>query len=243
MRPSRWEPRSPTTPRVEGSGRTVLACPTPAASARQPTRLPSRPIAGSLDPWPTSLTPLLAPGGLTACHGVHRPPDPRAGQTARPGFQEGMHHDRGQCELRRQPHRRPRAAAHRGWDRPGGVPGWRCRAGGTRRRRSSPSSCGATRPSTPASPLEGPPGRGRGPAASAELTAEDGSARSVGRSWPRSWGQACDGRRPRRSGPPGAPTSNDPGPRRGADLAWSPSGGPTGCLAGAGAELDQPHQK
>ena len=31
-RPSRREPRSPTTPRVEGSGRTVLACPTPAAS-------------------------------------------------------------------------------------------------------------------------------------------------------------------------------------------------------------------
>jgi hypothetical protein len=28
-----WEPRSPTAPRVEGSGRPVLACPTPAASA------------------------------------------------------------------------------------------------------------------------------------------------------------------------------------------------------------------
>ena len=28
-RPSWWEPRSPTAPRVEGSGRTVLACPTP----------------------------------------------------------------------------------------------------------------------------------------------------------------------------------------------------------------------
>ena len=27
----------------------------------------------------------LAPGGLSACHGVHRPPVPRAGQTARPG--------------------------------------------------------------------------------------------------------------------------------------------------------------
>jgi 2-iminobutanoate/2-iminopropanoate deaminase len=28
-----WGPRSPTAPRVEGSGRTVLACPTPAATA------------------------------------------------------------------------------------------------------------------------------------------------------------------------------------------------------------------
>jgi hypothetical protein len=28
-RPSWWEPRSPTPPRVEGSGRTVLACPPP----------------------------------------------------------------------------------------------------------------------------------------------------------------------------------------------------------------------
>jgi hypothetical protein len=36
--PSRWEPRSPTTPRVEGSGRTVLACPTPSRkhSTNQP---------------------------------------------------------------------------------------------------------------------------------------------------------------------------------------------------------------
>jgi hypothetical protein len=27
----------------------------------------------------------FAPGGLAACHGVHRPPGPRAGQTVRPG--------------------------------------------------------------------------------------------------------------------------------------------------------------
>jgi single-strand DNA-binding protein len=38
---------------------------------------------------PTSLALSLAPGGLSACHGVHRPPVPRAGQTARPGIQEG----------------------------------------------------------------------------------------------------------------------------------------------------------
>ena len=37
-RPSWWEPRSPTTPRVEGSGRTVLACPTP--SRKRPTNQP-----------------------------------------------------------------------------------------------------------------------------------------------------------------------------------------------------------
>jgi hypothetical protein len=38
-----WEPRSPATPRVEGSGRTVLACPTPAASAPTNTRVGHRP--------------------------------------------------------------------------------------------------------------------------------------------------------------------------------------------------------
>ena len=37
-RPSWREPRSPTTPRVEGSGRTVLACPTP--SRKHPTNQP-----------------------------------------------------------------------------------------------------------------------------------------------------------------------------------------------------------
>jgi hypothetical protein len=31
------------------------------------------------------------------------------------------------------------------------------------------------------------------------------------RCWPKSSGRACGGRRPRRSGPPGAPTSSDPG--------------------------------
>src|SRR5215208_3734454 len=55
----------------------------------QPSRHPSRPMVGELDRWPTALAPSLAPGGLLACHGVHRPPGPRAGQTARPGIQEG----------------------------------------------------------------------------------------------------------------------------------------------------------
>jgi hypothetical protein len=43
-----WEPRSPTTPRVEGSGRTVLACPTPSRKCRQPRRHLSRPRPASL---------------------------------------------------------------------------------------------------------------------------------------------------------------------------------------------------
>jgi hypothetical protein len=40
---SLWEPRSPTAPRVEGSGRTVLACPTTSRKRQsQPSRHPSR---------------------------------------------------------------------------------------------------------------------------------------------------------------------------------------------------------
>jgi hypothetical protein len=71
---SSWrEPRSPTTPRVEGSGRPVLACPTPAASTPPTNSAPEPATAGGLDPWPTSLARSLAPGGLAACHGVHRP--------------------------------------------------------------------------------------------------------------------------------------------------------------------------
>jgi hypothetical protein len=89
---SRWEPRSPTTPRVEGSGRTVLACPTPAASNPPTNPAPEPTTAGSLiQSWPTSLAPPLAPRGLSACHGVHRPPVPKAGQTARPGNRKGAH--------------------------------------------------------------------------------------------------------------------------------------------------------
>jgi hypothetical protein len=42
-----------------------------------------------IQPGPASLALSLAPGGLSACHGVHRPPVPRAEQTARPGIQEG----------------------------------------------------------------------------------------------------------------------------------------------------------
>src|SRR4029453_14938672 len=87
-----WEPRSPTTPRVEGSGRTVLACPTPSRKRPPTNPAPEPATAGNLiQNGPTSLAPPLAPGGLLACHGVHRPPVPRAGQTARPGNRKGQH--------------------------------------------------------------------------------------------------------------------------------------------------------
>src|SRR6266508_4364226 len=56
------------------------------ANELHPTRFLSRPMFGELDRWPTLLAPPLAPGGLLACHGIHRSPVPRAGQTARPGI-------------------------------------------------------------------------------------------------------------------------------------------------------------
>src|SRR5215211_7533084 len=51
----------------------------PAASVPPTNPAPEPSMLGSLDRWPTSLAPPLAPGGLLACHGVHRPPVPRAG--------------------------------------------------------------------------------------------------------------------------------------------------------------------
>jgi hypothetical protein len=60
-RPSWWEPRSPTAPRVEGSGRTVPGMPDPQPQApRQPTLLLSRPMVGNL----TSRTDFV---GSVAC--------------------------------------------------------------------------------------------------------------------------------------------------------------------------------
>jgi Single-strand binding protein family len=96
----------------------------------QPTRHLGRPQPAVDRVGPTSLAPPLAPGALLACHGVHRPPGPRAGQTARPGSRKGASHDRGQRQLRRQPHRRPRATAHRQRHRPSHVPSGRLRAAG-----------------------------------------------------------------------------------------------------------------
>jgi hypothetical protein len=97
-----------------------------------------------------------------------------------------------------------------GGDRPNHPPGGPVGAGGSRSRRSSPSSCGATRPSMWPSPWPRAAGwwswagssSGAGPlrmAAPARLW----------RWWPRSWGQACAGRRRRRPGPRAASSRLD----------------------------------
>jgi hypothetical protein len=120
--------------------------PDPSRKRRQPTRLLSRPMVGVVDRWPTSLAPSLAPGGLAACLGVHRPPVPRAGQTARPGNRKGRTMTEANVSfagnLTDQPELR-----HTEGGIAGPCSGWQCRVGGSRRRRSSPWSCGATRPS------------------------------------------------------------------------------------------------
>jgi hypothetical protein len=89
-RPSRREPRSPTTPWMEASGRTVLACPTPAA-CRSPNqagtgtghvRQPDRRVDRLR--WLRSLPP-------AACRHAKASTVPRVqGQTARPGNRKGQ---------------------------------------------------------------------------------------------------------------------------------------------------------
>src|SRR4029453_10969172 len=67
-----------------------MACPTP--SRKRSTNQPGTRADHSPQPdlvGRTSLAPSLAPEALLACLGGHRPPGPRAGQTARPGIQEG----------------------------------------------------------------------------------------------------------------------------------------------------------
>jgi hypothetical protein len=128
--PSWWEPRSPTAPRVEGSGRAVVACPTPsrkpspnqAGTRAEPARQPDRAGPASLAPW-------LAP---VAFRHARRPPFPGSkGRAARPARHSGgMHHDRGSRQLRRQPHRRPEV---------------RAAIGGPRRRSGPPGAVGSSR--------------------------------------------------------------------------------------------------
>ena len=148
---SRGEPRSPTTPRVEGSGRTVLACPTPAASTppTKPAREPS-PLGSLIQSGPTSLAPPLAPGRLLACHGIHRSPVPRAGQTARPGTGRGRTMTEASVSFAGNLTDNPELR-HTDGGIARAMAGWPCRVGGTRSRRSSLWSCGVTRPSMPAS--------------------------------------------------------------------------------------------
>src|SRR4029453_3333850 len=76
---SRWEPRSPPRPGWRDLAGRFLACPTPAPSP-PPTNSAPEPADGRRPDLvgPTSLAPPLAPGSLSACHGVHRPPGPRA---------------------------------------------------------------------------------------------------------------------------------------------------------------------
>jgi hypothetical protein len=141
----------------------------PAASPPPTNPAPEPASVGELGPWPTSLASPLAPGGLLACHGVHRPPGPRAGQTARPGNRKGQDHDRGSRQLRRQPHRPARGPLHRQRHRPGHVPGgrlWSAGAGAVvlhRGRLAGPGrACRAVAE-------QGKPGRGGGPAPAAGL--------------------------------------------------------------------------
>jgi hypothetical protein len=103
-------------------------------------------------------------------------PGPRAGQTARPGIRKGQDHDRGRRELRRQPDRRTPSCGTPRRGSPGPCSGWRCRAGGSRSRRSLPSSCGRPGRACRPVPSQGQPGHGRGPAPAAELDR---------RGWPR----------------------------------------------------------
>ena len=92
---------------------------------------------------------------------------------------KGQGHDRGQRQLRRQPHRPARGPLHRGRDRPGQVPGGRLReagAGGVVLHRDR-----VARPGRARQPVAGKGGRvvvvGR--LQQRSWTAENGSARSV----------------------------------------------------------------
>src|SRR5215207_1994617 len=74
----------------------------PAASA-PPTKpaLEPSPLGNLIQNGPTSLALLLAPGGLSACHGVHRPRFQGQGRPPGQATGKGQHHDRAERELRR----------------------------------------------------------------------------------------------------------------------------------------------
>ena len=143
--------RSPPTPRVEGSGRTVLACPTPSRKPHQPTRHLSRPrpavlIDGRLR-WLHRLP-------LVACrHATVSTVTRFQGQADRPGQATGRARTMTEAsvsfagnrtddpELRHTEGEIARAM-------------FRVAVSGRREQEASfsPWSCGSTRPSTPASP-------------------------------------------------------------------------------------------
>ena len=174
-----WEPHSPTTPRVEGSaGR----CCMPDPSRKRPPTNPA--------PEPSPLGNLIRTGRLRwfrrcpwrpwACHGIQPVlGSTRTGQTARPGTRKGRPMTEAAGELRRQPHRQPRGPLHR---RRVARAMFRVAVSGrrSRSRRSSPWSCGATRPSTRPSRSRRAAGSSSwASSSSGTWTAEDGSACSV----------------------------------------------------------------
>jgi hypothetical protein len=130
---------------------------TRAEHARQPDHMAD--FAGSIAcPWRSV--------GMPRC-----PPSPGSkGRADRPARQhEGADHDPGSRQLRRQPHRPPRAAAHREWDRPGHVP-----SGGVGSAGAGAVVLHLDRVARPgrarrAVPRQGQPSGGRGPAPAAEL--------------------------------------------------------------------------
>jgi hypothetical protein len=113
---------------VEGSGRTVLACPTPSRKhfTNQPGTRAGHSRRGHAGP--TSLARLLAPGAVSACHGVHRPPVPR-GQGRPPGQAPGDRHATVRAGLARarQPRgEKPPLPAPQEHPPPPGSPGRAC---------------------------------------------------------------------------------------------------------------------
>ena len=114
-----------------------------------------------------------------SCGMPRRPPSPGSTRTDRPPGQatgRGRTMTEASITFAGTPPTTPRSATPRAAS-PERCSGWQCRVGGSRRRRSSPWSCGATRPSTRPNPWAGQPGRGRGSAPAAGMD---------GRGWQRS---------------------------------------------------------
>ena len=179
----------------------MLACPTPKPQAlHQPTRHPSRPRVGSLSSradFVGSIACPWRPGGMPRC-----PPSPGSkGRADRPARQQKGHTMTEAAvsfagNLTEDPEvRYTESGIARAMFRVA-VSGRR-----EQRRRSSPSWCGATRPSMLRSPWR----RAAGSWSWADSSRGPGRPRTAAparswRSWPRSWGRACGGRQ-RRPGP------------------------------------------
>jgi hypothetical protein len=166
----------------------------------QPTRHPSRAHSTNLTAWPTSLALSLAPGGLSACLGVHRSSVPRAGQTARPGIQEGSTMTEAAVSFAGNLTDQPEVRYTEG-----GIARAMFRVAVSGRRDQEASfftwSCSGTRPSMPPSHCR----RGAGSWSWAGSSSGAGPPRTTTpnrswRWWPRSWGRACGGRRRPRPG-------------------------------------------